>query len=53
MATWSDFLTLCRQDNIRVKRIIPLAERPISRLLVAARLQNLGAERILVNIARP
>ncbi len=53
MATWTDFLNLCRQDNIKVKKIIPLAESPISRLLVRSGLRNLGAERILVNIARP
>jgi len=53
MATWRDFLNLCRQDNIRVKRIIPLAEKPLSRLFVRAGFRNLGAERILVNIARP
>lgn len=53
LATWRDFLLLCRADNIRVKRIIPMTERPLSRLLVKAGLRNLGAERILVNIARP
>ena len=52
LATWQDFLNLCRQDHIRVKRVIPLAERPLSKLLVAAGFENLGAERILVNIAR-
>lgn len=53
LATWSDFLNLCRQDNIQVKRIIPLTENPFSRLLVRSGFRNLGAERILVNIARP
>jgi homoserine O-acetyltransferase len=53
LATWRDFLSLCREDNIQVKRIIPLAEKPLSRLLVRAGFRNLGAERILVNIARP
>jgi homoserine O-acetyltransferase len=53
LATWRDFLSLCRADNIRVKQIIPLTERPLSRLLVKAGFRNLGAERILVNIARP
>ncbi len=53
MATWRDFLNLCRQDNIRVKTIIPLTGNPFSRILVAAGFRNLGAERILVNIARP
>ena len=53
LATWRDFLNLCKKDNIRVKRIIPLTENPASKLLVAAGFRNLGAERILVNIARP
>ncbi|MEI6514735.1 MAG: homoserine O-acetyltransferase [bacterium] len=53
MATWTDFLNLCRKDNIKVKKIIPLAESPLSRLLVRSGFRNLGAERILVNIARP
>jgi len=53
LATWQDFLNLCRKDNIRVKRVIPLAERRLSKLLIAAGLENLGAERILVNITRP
>jgi len=53
LATWRDFLNLCRQDNIRVKKIIPLTENPFSRILVAAGFRNLGAERILVNIASP
>jgi homoserine O-acetyltransferase len=52
LATWRDFLSLCRADNIRVKQIIPLTEKPLSRLLVRAGFRNLGAERILVNIAR-
>lgn len=52
LATWQDFLNLCRQDGFRVKRIIPMAEHPLSRLFVVAGLKNLGAERILVNIAR-
>ena len=52
LATWQDFLSLCRQDGIRVKRIIPMTEKPLSRLFVAAGLKNLGAERILVNITR-
>jgi len=52
LATWQDFLNLCRKENIRVKRVIPLAERRLSNLLISAGLVNLGAERILVNIAR-
>jgi homoserine O-acetyltransferase len=51
-ATLTDFVTLCRQDNIRVTSLIPLAENPISRALVRAGLWNLGAERILVKITR-
>ncbi|MEI6167649.1 MAG: homoserine O-acetyltransferase [bacterium] len=52
LATWQDFLNLCRKDHIRIKRVIPLAERRLSKLLIAAGLENLGAERILVNITR-
>jgi methionine biosynthesis protein MetW len=53
LATWRDLLSLCRADNILVKQIFPLTEKPLSRLLVKAGFRNLGAERILVNIARP
>ena len=52
MTTWTDFLKLCQQDNIKVKKIIPLARSPLSRLMVRMGRNNLGAERILVNIAR-
>lgn len=52
LATWRDFLQLCHEDGIRVKRIIPLTEKPLSKLFVATGLKNLGAERILVNITR-
>ena len=52
LATWTDFLHLCRKDHIRVKQIIPLARNPLSRLLVACGFRNLGAERVLVNITR-
>ena len=52
LATLRDFLALCRQDNIRVNSLIPLADHPVSRLLVKAGLWNLGAERVLVKIAR-
>lgn len=52
LATWQDFLNLCHKDHIRIKRVIPLAERRLSKLLVATGWNNLGAERILVNITR-
>jgi len=52
LATLKDFLNLCRRDKIRIKRLMPLTERSLSRALVAAGFNNLGAERILVNIAR-
>jgi homoserine O-acetyltransferase len=52
LATLADFLELCRLEKIRVKRLIPLARSPFGRLLMRARLPNLGAERILVNITR-
>jgi homoserine O-acetyltransferase len=51
-ATLTDFLALCREENIRVTTLIPLADNPISRSLVRVGLRNLGAERILVKITR-
>lgn len=51
-ATLKDFLELCRDENIRVTNLIPLADNPISRTLVKAGLRNLGAERVLVKITR-
>ncbi len=52
LATFRDFMDLCREDGIRIERIVPLGESPISRLLVKTGLWNLGAERILVRIVR-
>jgi homoserine O-acetyltransferase len=51
-ATLKDFLDLCREENIRVTNLVPLADNPISRSLVRAGLWNLGAERVLVKITR-
>jgi homoserine O-acetyltransferase len=51
-ATLKDFLDLCREENIRVTSLIPLADNPVSRSLVRLGMQNLGAERILVKITR-
>ena len=52
LATFRDFMELCRQDSIQVERIVPLGDAPLSRLLVKTGLWNLGAERILVRITR-
>ena len=52
LATFRDFMELCRQDSIQVERIVPLGDAPLSRLLVKTGLWNLGAERILVRIKR-
>jgi len=52
LATFRDFMELCRADGIRVERIVPLGDAAVSRLLVKTGLWNLGAERILVRISR-
>jgi homoserine O-acetyltransferase/O-succinyltransferase len=52
LATLHDFMDLCRKEGIRVTHVIPLGECRISRLLVTLGLANLGAERVLVKIAR-
>jgi methionine biosynthesis protein MetW len=52
LATLRDFLALCRQDHIRITSLIPLAENPVSCIIRKAGFWNLGAERVLVKIAR-
>ena len=52
LATFSDFMELCRLDGIRVDRINPLGEAWLSRALIRAGFGNLGAERILARITR-
>ena len=50
--TLNDFLDLCRTDGITVKEIRALAGGPCSRLLLALGARNVGAERVIVRIAR-
>ena len=52
LATFKDFLNLCRQDQIRVVTATPLADGWVGRLLIRLGFWNLGAERILVKISR-
>ncbi len=50
--TLNDFLALCRADGIAVQEVRALPGGPCSRALLALGLRNLGAERVIVRIAR-
>jgi homoserine O-acetyltransferase len=50
--TLRDFLDLCKQDKIRVKKVRCFCDSIWSRLLVAIGLRNLGADRVLVHVER-
>ena len=50
--TLRDFVTLCRKDGIDILDMVCIPEGAISRLLVKMGLCNLGAERVLVKVAR-
>ena len=50
--TLKDFLALCREDGIAVKEVRTLPGGPCSRALLALGARNLGAERVIVRIAR-
>ena len=50
--TLLDFLALCRQDAIEVRDLVCIPSGAIGRLLLRLGLRNLGADRILVKIAR-
>jgi homoserine O-acetyltransferase len=52
LATFRDFMQLCQEDHIRVVNVIPIADGLVGRLLIRLGLKNLGAERVLVKIAR-
>jgi methionine biosynthesis protein MetW len=52
LATLRDFVALCREDGIRVAGMVPIAQSAASRLLIRLGLWNLGADRVLVRIAR-
>jgi homoserine O-acetyltransferase len=50
--TLRDFIALCAEDGIVVKRIHCLADSAWGRLLIRLGAANLGADRVLVQIAR-
>ena len=50
--TLNDFLSLCHTDGIVVKEIRALPGGPCSRALLALGARNVGAERVIVRIAR-
>jgi len=50
--TLLDFLALCRQDNIAIRDLVCIPTGALGRLLLALGLRNLGADRILVKLAR-
>ncbi len=50
--TLRDFVELCRKDGIDILDMACIPRGPISRLLVKLKLCNLGADRVLVKIAR-
>jgi methionine biosynthesis protein MetW len=50
--TIRDFEDLCRQDGIAILERVCIPAGAAGRLLVCARLCNLGAERVIMRIAR-
>jgi homoserine O-acetyltransferase len=52
LASFRDFMQLCRDDGIQVVKVVPIADSLVGRLLIKLGLSNLGAERVLVKIAR-
>lgn len=52
LASFRDFMQLCREDHLRVVKVVPIADSMLGRLLIKLGLRNLGAERVLVKIAR-
>lgn len=50
--TLRDFMALCAEDGIDVKQVRYLANNIWDRILIAVGLANLGADRVLVHIAR-
>jgi homoserine O-acetyltransferase len=53
LASFRDFMQLCQEDHLRVVKVVPIADSLLGRLLIKLGLRNLGAERVLVKIARP
>ncbi len=52
LATLEDFIRLCQSDGIQTARVIPIADSFIGKVFIRFGLWNLGAERVLVRIAR-
>lgn len=52
LTTLRDFTDLCRNEHIRITRVFPIAANPFGCLFNRLGLSNLGAERVLVKIAR-
>lgn len=52
LATLTDFVGLCRQDQLDIQDLICIPENRLSCLLVHIGLHNLGADRVLVKITR-
>jgi homoserine O-acetyltransferase len=51
--TLADFLRLCEQDGLTVKKIHGLSRSWVGRLLCRLGLRNLGADRVIAHIVRP
>lgn len=52
LATLKDFVALCAKDGIRIAETVCIPEGALSRLLLSMGLRNLGADHVLVKIAR-
>lgn len=50
--TLKDFVDVCLQDGIEIRRVSCVAVGVLSRLFLALGLKNLGADRVVVEIAR-
>jgi homoserine O-acetyltransferase len=52
LATLTDFLDLCRSENIRCSRIQCMPNGPVSQVLLSLGLQNLGADEVIIMLER-
>jgi homoserine O-acetyltransferase len=50
--TLRDFETLCREDGICIQDVVCLSDGRLGKALLALGLRNLGADRVLVKVAR-
>ena len=50
--TYKDFISLCRQDNIKVVDTVCLTSGILGRIFVAAGFRNLGADLVLLRVTR-